>query len=156
MDFETWQESVPAQIRADSLWRVTAYRLALFAADQAWDDVVALRRSPTTVAISDQLFRAVGSIGANIAEGYGRSSGRDRVRFLEYALSSEREAGHWYYVGRRQLPSGVMDSRLDILQRIRQLLLAAIPSDRKRIIRPGNEPGSPGRRHTSDPHGDRC
>jgi four helix bundle protein len=53
--------------------------------------------------VAGQIYRAVGSIGANIAEGYSRSSPRDRARFYEYALGSAREAREWYLRGRAVL-----------------------------------------------------
>jgi len=45
------------------------YRLALFASDLAWHDVCKLAQDKRTTGLSDQLYRALGSIGANIAEG---------------------------------------------------------------------------------------
>lgn len=33
MDYEEWVKGVPGEITGDALWRVEAYRLALFAAD---------------------------------------------------------------------------------------------------------------------------
>src|SRR3990170_7223301 len=38
-----------------------------------------------------QLRRASGSIGANIAEGFGRSSDRDTARFIGFAIGSANE-----------------------------------------------------------------
>jgi four helix bundle protein len=70
------------------------YRLALFLGDLAWHDVTKLVSDRRTVSLADQLFRAIGSIGANIAEGYSRQSGKDRTRFYEYALGSTRESRH--------------------------------------------------------------
>lgn len=58
----------------DPLWLLEVYRLALFAAAKGWQDVVPLVRDRRTGALADQLARALGSISANIAEGYGRSS----------------------------------------------------------------------------------
>jgi len=40
----------------------------------------------------DPLYRALGSTPANITDGYGRSSGRDRVRVYEYALAPRARA----------------------------------------------------------------
>ena len=41
-----------------------------------------------TYALSDQMRRAVVSIPSNIAEGYGRNSTRDYVKFLKTARGS--------------------------------------------------------------------
>lgn len=45
--------------------------------------------------IGIQLVRAVDSIGANIAEAYGRGSDLDRRRFLLMARGSINKAEHW-------------------------------------------------------------
>ena len=55
------------------------YRLSVFSIDLAWKDVCKLIADKRTLSLADQLNRAVGSISANIAEGYGRQSGRDQA-----------------------------------------------------------------------------
>jgi len=40
--FEEWERGVPEAIRDDSLWKMKAYRLALFLSDWGWYDVVKL------------------------------------------------------------------------------------------------------------------
>lgn len=45
--------------------------------------------------ISDQLFRACFSIGANIAEGFGKYKGLEYARFLRIALGSANETRYW-------------------------------------------------------------
>ncbi len=42
MKYEMWAKAVPAEITGDSLWKMEAYRLALFAADLGWHDVTKL------------------------------------------------------------------------------------------------------------------
>jgi four helix bundle protein len=44
--------------------------------------------------LTGQLRRAAMSIGANIAEGAGRSSDKDYARFIRYAAGSANEAEH--------------------------------------------------------------
>ena len=121
---------MPEAITSDVLWKVQAYRLAEYLGDLAWDDATALLKDRRTVSVADQLYRAVGSIGANIAEGYSRGSGRDRVRFLEDALGSARESRFWYQRARHVLGTALRDERLDCLARIIRLLLVTIPSQR--------------------------
>ena len=79
MNYQEWEASVAAEIKADVLWRVEAYRLALLASDLAWQDVVKLAQDRRLLGLSDQLYRSVGSVSANIAEGYSRSGGKDRL-----------------------------------------------------------------------------
>lgn len=131
MDYQEWEKSVPADITSDVLWKLRAYRLALFVGDLAWSDVTKLAADPRTHALSDQLYRAVGSMGANIAEGYSRSSGKDRARFLEYSLGSAREARDWYYKGRHVLGEAVTAHRINLITQITRLLLTYIPDQRQ-------------------------
>jgi len=86
LNYQEWLEAVPEEITGDLLWKMKVYRLALFAADLGWRDVTKLIQDKRTIALSNQLYRALGSISANIAEGYSRNSGKDRARFYEYAL----------------------------------------------------------------------
>ena len=140
MDYESWVSTVPVSITGDVLWRMKVYRLALFAAEVGWGDVSKLIRDRRTIALADQLYRALGSFGANIAEGYSRGSGRDRARFYEYALGSARESRDWYYKARHVLDDSTMSDRLDLLSQITRLLLVMIPDQRRRTLR--DEPES--------------
>lgn len=135
MNFQEWEASVPEAIRGDSLWKAAAYRLALFAADIGWSDVTALAADHRTRSLGDQLYRSLGSVSANIAEGYSRGTGRDRAHFYEYALGSARESRDWYYKSRHILPPTVVDHRLGLLTQIIRPLLVMIPHQRKSGIR---------------------
>ncbi len=140
MKYPEWEETVPEVMKGDSLWKAEAYRLALFAADIGWNDVTRLNQDRRTVSVADQLHRALGSIGANVAEGYSRGSARDRARFYEYALGSAREYRDWYYKARHILPDEVITHRLDLMTRIIRLLLVMIPQQRGWTIKEeGNE-----------------
>jgi four helix bundle protein len=130
MNFEDWVDTVPATITGDPLWRIEAYRLSLFAADLAWHDATKLMGDRRTISLSDQLYRAVGGIGSNIAEGYSRGSRRDRARFYEYGLGSARESRDWYYKGRHILGESVVAHRMDWLTQIVRLLLVMVPEQR--------------------------
>lgn len=108
MKYLEWQASVPDEIKGDSLWRLEVYRLALFVSDISWQDALTLNKTPLARNIADQLYRAVCSISANIAEGYSRSTGKDRARFLEYSLGSAREARDWYFKSHHTLKEEVI------------------------------------------------
>ena len=142
--FSAWEETVPDAIRGDVLWRMTVYRLALFLSDQSWDDVTTLHRDGRTRRVADQLYRAVGSISANVAEGYSRGSGKDRARFYEYALGSAREARDWYYTARHKLGDDVTAARLDLLAEICRQLLGTIRNQPGRSLREPDVPYQPG------------
>ena len=130
MNYTSWQASVPESIKNDSLWRMAAYRLALFLSDIAWADVTTLNGDNRTRGLADQLFRAVGSISANLAEGYSRGTGRDRARFYEYALGSARETRDWYFKARHVLGLVVLEHRLAFLADVIRLLLTMVPEQR--------------------------
>ena len=135
MNYQEWEQSVPAEITGDRLWRMEVYRLALFAADLAWNDVTRLAQDRRTRGLSDQLYRAIGSVSANIAEGYSRGTGRDRARFYEYALGSARESRDWYYKGRHILGETVTSHRINLLTQVIRLLLTIIPAQRGATMR---------------------
>ena len=134
--YERWVASVGSSLANDPLWRMAAYRIALYSLVAAWDDVTTLARHGVTERVAGQLYRALGSIGANLAEGYSRSSGMDRVRMFEYALGSARESVVWYRSAMPILSEATVSAREMMLQRIVQLLLVAIRSERRRTIRP--------------------
>jgi len=135
MRFEEWLETVPEAIANDSLWRIKAYRLATFAADLGWEDVTRLAKDRRSLALAGQLYRALGSIGANLAEGYSRGTGPDRARFYEYALGSARECRDWYYKSRHVLGPETTSQRLEMMEEIIKLLLTMVPQQRGRSLR---------------------
>jgi four helix bundle protein len=133
--YEEWERDIASEIKQESLWKMTAYRLALLASDTGWRDAIKLSRDRRMLGVSDQLYRALGSISANLAEGYSRGTGKDRARFYEYALGSARESRDWYFKARHILKDKVYQHRLHLLTRIIQLLLKMIPQQRGRILR---------------------
>ncbi|MBI4672620.1 MAG: four helix bundle protein [Chloroflexi bacterium] len=135
MDYSQWENTVPEALKRDSVWKIEAYRLAEFVADVAWPDVTVLMRDRRTLDLSGQLYEALGSIGANLAEGYSRGSNKDRVRFYEYSLGSTRESKSWYFKGRHVLGQSVLEHRLKLLNQITWLLLKMIPEQRGYAIR---------------------
>ncbi len=137
VEYEEWEQTVPMAIRADSLWQVKAYRLAMFLADLGWPDVTKLMSDRRTIGLADQLYRSLGSIGADIAEGYSRGTGRDRARFYEYALGSARESRDWYYKGRHILGETITLHRLELLAEVIRLLLTMVPQQRGSGLREG-------------------
>lgn len=135
MNYHEWVKSVPSEIQGDSLWKMEAYRLALFASDIGWRDTTRLAQDARTLGLASQLYRALGSIHSNLAEGYSRSSGRDRARFYEYALGSARESRDWYFDARHVLAETVTSHRMRLLTEIIRLLLRMVPDQRNQTIR---------------------
>ena len=135
LPYEAWLDNVPAEARADAVWKVSAYRLGLYASDCGWRDVVQLDSTRRTQPIAGQLYRALGSIGANVTEGFSRSTGADRARFFEYALGSARESRHWYLVARPTLGDAIVAARDPALTDTVRLLLTMIGRERERASR---------------------
>ena len=146
MTFNSWQETVPATLKKDAVWSLSSYRHALCLAELCWMDVSKLNMDFRTRELCSQLYRAVGSVGANLAEGFSRGAGRDRARFYEYALSSARECRHWYFNAKHILGDAVTEHRLNLLSEIIRLTLTIIPQQRDSLLRDESVPY-----HTQEP-----
>lgn len=140
MNFEQWVQEVPEAIKNDSIWKMAAYRLAMFLGDLAWADVTKLCQDRRTLGLSDQLYRSAGSISANLAEGYSRGTGKDRARFYEYSLGSAREARDWYFKGRHILGQAVVEHRFKLVAEVIRLILAMIPDQRGYALKEDRTP----------------
>ncbi len=130
MNYDEWEKTVPENFTSDVLWKMKIYRQALFLSDICWRDVSKLVKDSRTKALSDQLYRAVGSICANIEEGYSKRSAKDRARFYEYSLGSAREARGWFYRGRHVLGEEVFSHRTALLTEMIKMLLTIVPEER--------------------------
>src|SRR5688572_7674225 len=121
-----WALNVPQAMREDPLWRLSAYRFALWLGDLAQlDDAPRIQRDYRTRKHLEQLLDSVGSISANIAEGYGRTTGPERAKFYEYAMSSAREARDWYFKVRHALDPEIVGARIQLLTRVMRILTVA-------------------------------
>ena len=135
MKYAEWIESVPCEITNDPIWKLEVYRLALFADDIGWEDILKLSKEKLMFSVADQLHRSLGSISANLTEGYSRSKGLDRARFIEISLGSARESRDWYYKSRYVLPDEVIKHRMNLITHIIAMLTPMIQHQRKNAIR---------------------
>jgi four helix bundle protein len=85
--------------------QLSVYAEAVSLADEVRDAVI-VWQSFDRWTVGVQLVRAADSVGANIAEGYGRHHPRDQKRFLFIARGSTHEAEHWI---RRAVARGLLD-----------------------------------------------
>jgi four helix bundle protein len=77
-----------------SFEKLRVYRLAEDLADVIWKH--ALQWQPVARdTVGKQIIRASDSIGANIAEGYGRGTYQENRRFIRIARGSLYETRHW-------------------------------------------------------------
>jgi four helix bundle protein len=127
-----WLHLIPGHDREDPIWRVEAYRLARYAAWRCGSVTEAIRRAPMGLRTADQLHRASWSIAANLAEGYGKSSVADRLRYYEIALGSARECVVWCSAARQVDDRISCDEIAELLSSIRRLLLTMICNERRR------------------------
>lgn len=139
MTFEEWEETVPESLKGDLLWKMKAYRLAVFISDIGWHDVTKLSQDVRTQRLSTQLYASLGSISANLAEGHSRTSGKDRARIHEIALGEAAEAREWYWKGRHILGEPVAIHRMDVITEIIKLLKVMVPSERQSTFRDERE-----------------
>ena len=95
MNYDEWEKTVPEAITRDPIWGLTAYRLALFLGDVAWHDVTNLTQDRRTVGLAGQLYEAVGSVSADLAEGYSLKPEKDRSQYFERAIGSARKSRDW-------------------------------------------------------------
>jgi four helix bundle protein len=121
-----WEAKQPEAITGDPLWRLNCYREALFLIDRLRHELRDLGPLNSPAAAKDQLITSVGSIAANIAEGYGRPSRADRLRFFSYALGSAREAITWYQTLRPSMEAEAVTDGVARLARIRRMLLGLL------------------------------
>jgi four helix bundle protein len=122
--FAEWVKGADKSRAGDPLWSVQAYRLGLYAVASLTFDRRTNARFGSSAAV-DHLIRSVGSISANLGEGYSRGTVADRTRFYGYALGSTREAIAWYDTLTLEL-GAVVDERQGTLIQIRRLLLAML------------------------------
>ena len=135
MNYAEWLTTVPSEITNDPIWKLEVYRLALFAGDIGWNDVLALSKHNLMWGVADQLHCSLGSISANLTEGYSRSKGLDRARFFEISLGSARESRDWYYKSRHVLSVEVVKHRMGLTTQIISMLVPMIAHQRKNAIR---------------------
>jgi four helix bundle protein len=134
MNYAAWIMTVPSEITDDPIWKLEVYRLALFAGDIGWHDALALSKNKLMYGVADQLHRSLGSISANLTEGYSRSKGLDRARFFEYSLGSARESLEWYYKSRHIFGEEITRHRPGLHTKIVSRLASMIPHPRKNAI----------------------
>jgi four helix bundle protein len=119
-------------VRGDRTWKVEAFRLGLYAGAAAWKDAEALVRDPRGSMVAGQLVRSAASIAANVAEGYGRRSPKERVRYYEYALGSAGETRAWYVTVGPAIGPATLELRLANLLSLTRLLLTMIRREREK------------------------
>lgn len=84
-----------------TLWDVEAYVLAVKFGEMVWEEVHGWDKFAKW-SIGQQFTRAADSIGANIAEGFGRHFKKDKKNFYRYSRGSAKESEHWLQRSRKR------------------------------------------------------
>jgi four helix bundle protein len=135
MNYAEWLTQVPSEITNDPIWKLEVYRLGLFAGDIGLQDALALMKQPLMLRVADQLHRSMDSISVNLTEGYSRSKGPDRARFIESSLGSARESRDWYYKSRHVLSPEVLKHRMGLTTHLIAMLAPMIQHQRRNALR---------------------
>lgn len=73
---------------------IGAYKIALNLSNYVWD-IVILWNYFEKDTLGKQWVRAIDSISANIAEGFGRYTKKDKINFYRYSFGSLKESMDW-------------------------------------------------------------
>lgn len=73
---------------------IEAYRLAFHLSNLVWDEVMQWDYFARDT-VGKQFVRAIDSVSANVAEGFGRYHKKDKIKFYRYASGSLKECFDW-------------------------------------------------------------
>jgi four helix bundle protein len=73
---------------------IEAYKIAFKLSNQVWNLILKWDYYAKDT-VGKQFVKAVDSISANIAEGFGRYSKKDKIKFFRYSLGSLYESLDW-------------------------------------------------------------
>ena len=73
---------------------IEAFRISFHLSNYVWD-VVLKWSNFSQRTVGEQFVRAVDSISANIAEGFGRYGKKDKIKFYRYSQGSLSESLNW-------------------------------------------------------------
>lgn len=73
---------------------ISCYRRSLFLSKYVWEIVIVWNWFEKQT-VGSQFVRAIDSISANIAEGFGRYNKKDKIKFYHYSFGSVKESCDW-------------------------------------------------------------
>tara|TARA_Y100001978_G_C23500609_1_gene340846 strand:+ start:345 stop:614 length:270 start_codon:yes stop_codon:yes gene_type:complete len=77
------------------------YNLSIRLSDQIWAIYLKMDNQ-IKFSTGQQIIRSADSVGANIAEGYGRYHFKEVIRFYYFSRGSLYETNHWMYLLKRR------------------------------------------------------
>jgi len=117
---------------ADKLDELRFYQMSLELWDEFWNDSETLLKDVRGREICKQLTRAVGSISANIEEGYGRGFGKEYPHFLRISRGSAREARGWFRRSKYLIDEKIINERDQKFASVIAMLSASISTLEKK------------------------
>ncbi len=99
----------------DKLDELGFYQISLTLWDKCWLDTEILMKDFRGKEIARQLIRSVGSVSANIEEGFGRGFGKEFPHYLRISRGSARESKGWYMKSKFLLEKEIIDERVKSL-----------------------------------------
>lgn len=130
MSFEEWQQTVPATIRSEKFWTLTAYQKGLYLYDLLWEDTEEWRKDERGQVLSKQIIGSSDSVCSNIEEGFGRGYGKQYLQFYLYSLGSARETKGRIYRAKAFYSKDILDKRLKLASEVVALILTEINRQR--------------------------
>lgn len=102
---------------------IDAYKIAFNLSNYVWS-VIAEWDYFAKDAVGRQFVRAVDSISANIAEGFGRYTKKDKINFYRYSYGSIKESLDWNQKAkaRKLITSGQYEHIVGELQKLPKLV----------------------------------
>ena len=107
----------------DRIENFGGYQKAMQLWDLFWEDSEILMRDFRGREIARQMTKSIGSISANMEEGYGRGFGRELLQFYRYSRGSARESRGWYIRARFLLSEDIITARVALLDEIIGILV---------------------------------
>ena len=117
----------------DKLDEIIFYQKSLELWKECWGDSDLMIGDVRGKEIVRQLTRSVGSISANIEEGYGRGFGKEYPYFLRISRGSARESKGWYMKSQYLLSEIIIKQRVEKLDGIIAMLTKSIQTLEKKL-----------------------
>ncbi|MBE0660988.1 MAG: four helix bundle protein [Bacteroidales bacterium] len=102
----------------DKLDEIRFYQLAKELWNEFWEDSEMLIKDIRGREIARQMTKSIGSISANIEEGYGRGTHKEYMYFMKVSSGSARESKGWYERSVKLLGQEIVDKRVNKLDQI--------------------------------------
>src|SRR3989338_6417202 len=80
---------------------ISVYKISFQLSNYVWDIVVSWDYFAKDT-VGKQFVRAIDSVSANIAEGFGRYSKKDKIKFYRYSYGSIKESLDWNEKARKR------------------------------------------------------